>query len=193
MLRPGSHMRQQRVRRQRLAADHQQLRRPCHAVIVGPGGVRSHGRVSKPSGHLMDHLSEPGLTSGRSADTVRYVNVEVSGVGRDARRALPPGPRWPRAWQTAAWISRPGPFLERCRARHGDVFTVALSGGQTFVFLAHPDDVKRTFTGDPNLLRAGEANLILRPIVGSRSVLLLDEPQHMVDRKLMLPSFHGER
>jgi len=106
---------------------------------------------------------------------------------------LPPGPRWPRAWQTGAWISRPGPFLERCRARFGDVFTVRLVGGETFVFLADPEDVKHTFTGDPRLLRAGEANLILRPIVGSRSVLLLDEPQHMVDRKLMLPSFHGGR
>ncbi len=105
---------------------------------------------------------------------------------------LPPGPRWPRPWQTLGWISRPGPFLQRCRDRYGDVFTIRLSD-ETFVFLADPEDVKRTFTGDPRLLRAGEANAILRPVVGARSVLLLDEPQHMIDRKLMLPPFHGER
>jgi len=92
-----------------------------------------------------------------------------------------------------AWLARPGPFLQRCRARHGDTFTVRLSGDQTFVFLSDPEDVKRTFTGDPRLLRAGEANIILRPVVGASSVLLLDEPRHMVDRKLMLPAFHGER
>jgi cytochrome P450 len=83
--------------------------------------------------------------------------------------------------------------MERCRARFGDAFTLRLSGDQTFVFLSDPEDVKTAFTGDPRMLRAGEANLILRPVVGSRSVLLLDEPEHMVDRKLMLPPFHGER
>ncbi len=122
---------------------------------------------------------------------MRYVTAATPTASADGV-ALPPGPRWPRAWQTAAWISRPGPFLQRCRARYGDVFTIRIAG-ETWVFLSDPEDVKRTFTGDPRLLRAGEANAILRPVVGSRSVLLLDEPQHMIDRKLMLPPFHGER
>ncbi len=110
----------------------------------------------------------------------------------DRAATLPPGPRSPRAWQTAGWISRPGPFLRRCRDRYGDVFTFRIAG-ETWVMLSDPEDIKRTFTGDPTMLRAGEANVILRPVVGSRSVLLLDEPDHMVDRKLMLPPFHGER
>ena len=49
------------------------------------------------------------------------------------------------------------------------------------------------FKGDPRLLHAGEGNRILLPIVGHHSVLLLDEQEHMAQRKLMLPSFHGER
>ncbi len=132
------------------------------------------------------------LTGARPTDTVRYVSAGTPVIDAGGLAALPPGPRAPRPWQTLAWINRPGPFLERCRARHGDMFTIRLSG-ETFVFLSDPEDVKRTFTGDPRLLRAGEANAILRPIVGARSVLLLDEPQHMIDRKLMLPPFHGER
>ena len=43
------------------------------------------------------------------------------------------------------------------------------------------------------LLHAGEANIVLLPVLGEHSLLLLDEPQHMAQRKLMLPSFHGER
>jgi cytochrome P450 len=109
------------------------------------------------------------------------------------RSELPPGPRLPRAAQTVGWIARPLPFLERCRERYGDVFTLRIQNEGEWVFLSDPDDVKRVFTGDPNVLRAGEANTILRPVVGSRSVLLLDEPQHMAHRKLMLPPFHGER
>ncbi|HVS28958.1 MAG TPA: cytochrome P450 [Solirubrobacteraceae bacterium] len=106
---------------------------------------------------------------------------------------LPPGPRYPRALQTFGWIARPGPFMERCQARYGDMFTLRVANEGTWVFLADPAAVKQVFTGDPRLLRAGEANVILGPILGDKSVLLLDEPEHMAQRKLMLPPFHGER
>ena len=62
-----------------------------------------------------------------------------------------------------------------------------------WVMLCHPDAVKQVFTGDPRLLHAGEGNVILEPMLGSNSVLLLDEDAHMRQRKLMLPPFHGER
>lgn len=106
---------------------------------------------------------------------------------------LPPGPRLPRTLQTLGWVARPLPFLERCRERYGDIFTLRIRNEGTWVFLSDPQDIKRVFTGDPNVLRAGEANAVLRPVVGSNSVLLLDEPEHMAHRKLMLPPFHGER
>jgi len=107
--------------------------------------------------------------------------------------ALPPGPRLPRAVQTAAWITRPGPFMVRAQARHGDVFTIRIGDEPPWLMLAHPDAVKEVFTGDPAVFHAGKANLILRPLVGHASVLLLDGPQHMAQRKLMLPPFHGSR
>ncbi len=83
--------------------------------------------------------------------------------------------------------------MSRCQARFGDTFTMRIRNEGTWVFLCDPEDVKQVFTGDPEQLRAGEANAILRPVVGSRSVLLLDEPAHMTQRRLMLPPFHGER
>jgi cytochrome P450 len=107
--------------------------------------------------------------------------------------ALPPGPRRPRAVQTAAWITRPGPFLMRAQRQFGDVFTIRIGGEPPWVMLAHPGAVREVFTGDPDVMHAGKANLILRPLVGRASVLLLDGPQHMRQRKLMLPPFHGSR
>jgi cytochrome P450 len=106
---------------------------------------------------------------------------------------LPPGPRLPRAVQTLAWMTRPMPFMERCRARYGDMFSVRIANEGTWVFLAHPDQVKQVFTGDPNVLHAGEANRILRPWLGHQSVLLLDGPDHLSQRRLLLPPLHGER
>ena len=107
--------------------------------------------------------------------------------------ALPPGPRMPRAVQTLAWMTRPMPFMERARARYGDMFTVRIAQEGTWVFLSDPEAIKEVFTASPQVLHAGEANAVLRPWLGDNSVLLLDGAQHLAQRKLLLPPFHGER
>jgi cytochrome P450 len=106
---------------------------------------------------------------------------------------LPPSPRGPHILQTAGWITRPGPYARRRRARFGDTFTLHVDRRAPWVVLSHPDDVKAVFTGDPNVLHAGEGNAILKPLLGARSVLLLDGPEHLHERKTLLPPFHGER
>ena len=83
--------------------------------------------------------------------------------------------------------------MEDAARRYGDMFTLKIANEGTWVFISHPDAVKQVFTGDPRLLHAGEANIVLLPVLGSHSVLLLDDDAHMAQRKLMLPSFHGER
>jgi len=110
-----------------------------------------------------------------------------------ASTLLPPGPRLPRALATLGWVKRPRPFLERIRARYGDVFTLRIANERTWVMLGHPDGVRQVFTADPGVARAGEANALLRPVLGARSLLLLDREEHLSRRKLMLPPFHGER
>jgi cytochrome P450 family 135 len=84
-------------------------------------------------------------------------------------------------------------MMEDCARRYGDMFTLRITHEGTWVFLTHPAAVKQVFTGDPRLLHAGEANIVLLPVLGRHSVLLLDEHEHMAQRKLMLPSFHGQR
>jgi len=53
--------------------------------------------------------------------------------------------------------------------------------------------VKDIFTGDENDLLAGQANAPLLPLLGPHSLLLLDGTQHLQERRLMMPPFHGER
>jgi cytochrome P450 family 135 len=106
---------------------------------------------------------------------------------------LPPGPDASLPALTWRWWRRPLEVLESCQARYGDIFSYRLPYEGTWVFLSDPEAVKQVFTGDPRLLHAGEANIVLLPVLGDHSVLLLDEPQHMRQRKLMLPPFHGER
>src|SRR5438270_847715 len=109
------------------------------------------------------------------------------------RSQLPPGPRAPALLQTIGWWSRPTAYLERCRARYGSRFTVRLIGQSPFVVLSDPDELKQLFTAPPEVLHPGEGARILEPVVGAHSVILLDERDHLEQRKLMLPAFHGEK
>lgn len=107
-------------------------------------------------------------------------------------RSLPPGPALPATLQAVVWARRPLPFLEICQRRYGDVFTVDIRNAGTWVILADPQDVKRVFTADHESLGVGIANSILGPLLGPRSVMLLEEPEHVRRRRLMLGHFHGE-
>jgi cytochrome P450 family 135 len=90
-------------------------------------------------------------------------------------------------FRSAQWL------LDTCQARFGDMFTLKIANEGTWVVTSDPEVIKQVFTGDPSLLHAGEANRILLPVLGPSSVLLLDDGQHLRQRKLMLPAFHGER
>jgi cytochrome P450 family 135 len=108
------------------------------------------------------------------------------------KAALPAGPRAPRPVQMAAWLARPLWFAQQCRARYGDMFTVKVEE-RPWVMLSDPAAIREVFTAPADLVHAGDANSILRPMLGPSSVLLLDGAEHLHQRKLMLPAFHGER
>jgi cytochrome P450 family 135 len=107
--------------------------------------------------------------------------------------ALPPGPRGPAVLQSVRLILQPIDFLEHCLRRYGDVFTLRFVGMGDLVYVADTTTVREIFTGDPQIFHAGEANEVLEPVLGSRSVLLLDDDEHLRERRLLLPPFHGDR
>ncbi len=106
---------------------------------------------------------------------------------------LPPGPPLPRLIQTLGFIFLGPRFIEACRRRYGDAVTLGTLFDSKFVMVFNPALVKEVFQGPHEQLNAGEANALLGPILGERSVLLLDGAEHMRHRKLMLPHLHGQR
>ena len=107
--------------------------------------------------------------------------------------ALPPRPPLSRFQMTAGFMLTPTRFLDSCRDTCGDYFTLMPQADRKLVITADPAAVKQVFTGDPNLLYAGEGNIPLAPLLGPSSVLLLDGKEHLRQRRLLLPPFHGER
>jgi cytochrome P450 len=87
----------------------------------------------------------------------------------------------------------PEGFFAGGRRQRGDVFTARVLDDGAWIVLGDPGAVKEVFAHGPDELDSGVANLILRPLVGTRSVLLADGEEHLRRRKLVLPPFHGER
>lgn len=77
------------------------------------------------------------------------------------------------------------------RERYGDLFTVRFLVFGTGVYVADPEAIREMLTGDQSDLHAGEANAPLGAALGERSVLILDGPEHLRQRKLLLPPFQG--
>ena len=92
---------------------------------------------------------------------------------------------------TARLLRRPLETLLEWNRRYGDAFTVRWMVFGTGVYVADPEEIKGMFTGDQSGLLAGEANSPLSPVLGQNSVLVLDGPEHLRQRKLLLPPFQG--
>jgi cytochrome P450 len=96
------------------------------------------------------------------------------------------------------WVWRPGPWLERCRSRYGDCFTIRLPGFgergfKPIVLLCDPAAVKQVFSGGPAFSHVNQSRQALTPMFGARSVIVIDGDEHLRQRRMLLPPFHGER
>jgi len=106
---------------------------------------------------------------------------------------LPPEPSSPPLIQTLRWAFRPVAFLQDCRRRFGDSFSVRFLGFERpMVLISDPEAIKALYREPSHGLPPGR-NIILEPIVGSKSLLIQQGAEHLSRRRLMLPPFHGER
>jgi cytochrome P450 len=108
---------------------------------------------------------------------------------------LPPGPRAPGAMQTLRWMYRPIEFMEKCRQKYGPIFSLNLGPASNVFVIADPGAAKQVLTADPEYFRAGDTNGIFRDVVGNHSILVMDGPEHLHHRKILLPVVgrHAER
>jgi cytochrome P450 len=106
---------------------------------------------------------------------------------------LPPGPSSSPLFQTLRWSFRPLNLLHEARQRYGNSFSLTFVGFERpMVMISDPEAIKALYTERANGLPPGRS-IALEPILGPRSILLLEGPDHLARRKLMLPPFHGER
>ena len=125
----------------------------------------------------------------------RFAKMRPWGGGMAGRlddAELPPGPRWPTFFQSAALVRFRHQFVPAMHRRYGDVFTVRIMPkGSALVLFTRPEHAKEIFAGNPEEFHAGKGNAILGPVMGEHSLLLQDGAAHKRARKLLMPAFNG--
>src|SRR4028118_967809 len=108
---------------------------------------------------------------------------------------LPDGPRTPSLLQTIQLIAQPTQFLDLCRERYGDPFTLRVLGlnSPPVVFFSQPQAIQDIFTLPSSQLDFRKATHVFEPLMGQKSIILQEGRSHQRQRQLMMPPFHGER
>jgi cytochrome P450 family 110 len=107
------------------------------------------------------------------------------------RTSLPPGPSAPAVVNLARWVGRPFEYLEDCTARYGDYFTVHLPAMPPNVVFSDPVAVRDLFTAPVDEVTVAEIAGVLKPVMGARSVMMIDGEPHRRERRRMMPPFRG--
>ena len=104
---------------------------------------------------------------------------------------LPDGPKTPQFYNGLAFLLSRNRVIKKWQRRYGDVFTVRMPGFGQMVLVATPDLVKQVYTAKPDVLHGGKNPL--GEILGPGSLFSMDEAEHLKERRMLLPPFHGER
>jgi cytochrome P450 len=124
-------------------------------------------------------------------DSDRLLGAALAGGDSESdlteKGGLPPGPSAPGPMQTLQWMYRPIEFMERCRRRYGRIFRLHLGPAANVFVIADPHAAKQVLTADPEYFRAGDTNGIFRDVVGNHSILVMDGPEHLHHRRILLP------
>lgn len=100
-----------------------------------------------------------------------------------------PKPSW---LQLINWISDPIGFQKKYSQKYGDIFSMRLSGIGSSVIIGNPKAIQELFNQDSKF-DIGRANNLAEPLIGKNSLMLMDGDRHRRERKLLMPSFHGEK
>ena len=98
--------------------------------------------------------------------------------------------------QKLRWITKPTEYLTGAAEEiNPDIFRSAVTGYEDYLtIVANPEAIKEILTNNSKSFSApGEINQLLTALLGHKSLLNLDGDRHKRERKLIMPSFHGDR
>ena len=113
-------------------------------------------------------------------------------MARSGANTLPPGPPVPKPVAAAGFLLWPHRVMEAAQRWYGDAFTIMLPILGRSVIVSSPELVKQVFQAPPDVLAFGVGSP-LGEVLGPGSLFSMDGDEHLRERRVILPAFHGER
>jgi cytochrome P450 family 135 len=105
---------------------------------------------------------------------------------------LPQVPMHPLKQIRNYW-KRPAGFMEECRNRYGRRFAVSIRLPVLPLYvICDPDDLKQVFLAPADVLHTGNGSATLEKYMGRSGLAWLDEDEHKVRRRYLMPTMHGK-
>ncbi|AOR29811.1 hypothetical protein BFF78_00760 [Streptomyces fodineus] len=101
------------------------------------------------------------------------------------------GPKIPVPLQLAILRKRPTKFADWCRNRYGSRYKVSIMPNSRLYMLSDPDEVRAMFMAPRDVIHTGNSNHAIEKFTGQSGLAWLDEDEHKVRRKQLMPSFKG--
>ncbi|HBE19731.1 MAG TPA: cytochrome P450 [Cyanobacteria bacterium UBA11149] len=109
-----------------------------------------------------------------------------------SQEQIPQASTAPHCFQKMQWITNPLAYMEAASQECGDIFKAPIIGKYPYVLLvSHPQALQEIFANHHQFI--SPPNPLVQPIVGDYSLFVLEGERHRRERKLLMPSFHGER
>jgi cytochrome P450 family 138 len=105
---------------------------------------------------------------------------------------VPSGPKLSRLTAAAVILGNNLRLLRFLQRRYGDVFAMQMPSLGPAVVVSSPELVKQVLTAKPDVLLTGQGNP-LGSVLGPGSLFSMDREEHLRERRLLLPPFHGDR
>lgn len=106
---------------------------------------------------------------------------------------IPSASSLPSWVQKVQYILNPLAYFAQASRQSLDIVNAPIFGKHhTTLLISNPQALQQLFTHDTKQFDT-PANNLLRPLVGDYSLFCLEGSRHIRERKLLLPSFHGER
>lgn len=104
---------------------------------------------------------------------------------------LPPKTHLPSLALAGLYLAGRPDFASQLGRRRGGAFMTKIPGFGWSLVVAEPELAKAMFTADADAVLAG-ASSPLKQVLGRHSIFALDGDEHLRERRLLLPPFHGK-
>ena len=137
------------------------------------------------AGCPVDHTATAAATAAAAAPAEPERKVISS-------KDLPRPPLSPLKQIKSYW-KRPGGFMEDCRDQYGSRFALSIRlPVMPYHVISDPEDIRKVFLAPADVLHTGNGSATIEKYTGHTGLAWLDENEHKVRRKLLMPTMHGK-